>query len=129
MTKAKTVPVYNWQWGRDMQVSKRLHDYMAAHYYEEWHTGGGCMAWRKDLSDGGYLMITIDGTELGDWRGRNKKQYDLGRYDENGEAWVLAGAALTLAEAILLGDRLPYPWAGVPDILGEDSLRAIGWEG
>ena len=26
--------------------------------FEHWHTGGGCTAWRKELPDGRYLMIT-----------------------------------------------------------------------
>jgi len=28
--------------------------------FTEWHTGGGCMALRKDFADGTYFLITDD---------------------------------------------------------------------
>ena len=35
--------------------------------FEAWHTGGGCMAWRRETEAGYYVLITdLDGTGLGE---------------------------------------------------------------
>lgn len=105
MTKVDAV--YNWQWGRMAQVSKPLFDLMTSHGYEAQHTGGGCMAWEKPLPDGGWLMITVDGCELGEWKWRNKGGWDVGRYASDIGASVYWNTGVTLAEALRIAERLP----------------------
>lgn len=107
MTKVNAV--YNWQWGRMAQVSKSLFDYMTRHGYDAQHTGGGCMAWEKPLPDGGWLMITVDGCELGEWKNRRRPEWDVGRYAEDIGASVYWAGPATLAEALKIAERLPPP--------------------
>lgn len=36
----------------------KMNQTFLAHGFEIYHTGGGCMAWRKESSDGSYYLIT-----------------------------------------------------------------------
>jgi hypothetical protein len=50
--------------------------------FEVWETGGGCTAWRRELADGGYCLVTSAGGE-----GHEIAEGDLvivGFYDADG---------------------------------------------
>lgn len=102
---------YNWQWGRQVQVDKRMLALLTRHGYEAQHTGGGCMAWEKPLPCGGYLMITDGELGLGDWDERNLVQWYACRFHEDGDLWSEpeGGAFLTLADALAIAETLPEP--------------------
>ena len=62
--------------------------------FVEYHTGGGCMALQRELSHGGYQLITDDDANI-------PLEHDgvilLGTYDEDGEEVPHDGATLTFA--------------------------------
>lgn len=105
---------YNWQWGRNAQVDEELLDFMREHGYAAQHTGGGCMAWEKTLEDADerYVMITVDGVELGKWEDRDKAEWQVGIYTVEGDGWTLAYPFHTLADAVKIAEVLPWPNSG-----------------
>lgn len=117
--------VWNPQWGCDMHVERSLYERMAAAGYQTWHTGGGCMAWYKPLTEdeSEYLMITSE-SELGDHAGEDAKSghpifveasdYIVGRYHwadagMGDGGWCVWDKPMGAAEAIAMGERLPRP--------------------
>jgi hypothetical protein len=50
------------------------------------HTGGGCMAWEKNLPDGRYVWICDENNDLGE---RQDEPYLVGLYDANGQSETL----------------------------------------
>ena len=79
------------------------------------HTGGGCLAWRREGQGGTYLLLTtLDADINGD---PNAEQWIVGRYDDDGEGSV-AVEKLTLAQAVAAASRLPHPMR--PDGYGFD---------
>lgn len=79
---------------------------MLAAGYEAWHTGGGCMAWRRELPDGGHLLVTAgdDGLDADP----AEAAWCVGRYGAE-EGFAFVHARMTLADAIAAGPRLPAP--------------------
>ena len=54
--------------------------------FKPYHTGGGCMAMRKDLPNGDYLLLTTsDGIHIPD-KPEDAADAILGRYVSDGEA-------------------------------------------
>ena len=119
--------IFNPQWNRDMDVSDQLATYMEKNGYEPWHTGGGCMAWRKDEDKKGdaYTMITFVDVELGNWKDRDDPQWIVGRYvwTEDDESWVCCDDGLTLARAVEVGGLLPKPDRDEQRIVPEKDLN------
>lgn len=108
---SKVDAVYNPQWGRTVQVDSELMDKVREYGYGADHTGGGCMAWHKPLPDDGWICLTCYDVELGSWGKRNEHIWLVGRYNKDGDAWILL-SALSLEEALKLGERLPAPRNG-----------------
>ena len=52
--------------------------------FKEFHTGGGCTAYRKDSEEGGYILITNKGAEIP----RGGERVLVGRYDSQDEVLV-----------------------------------------
>jgi hypothetical protein len=107
MTKQQTVHVYNPQWGRNMDVSKRFHDHMASRFFAPSHTGGGCMAWERILDDGGWVWVTYNDS-LGSWEERDEAVWLVGRYSADGDSWITVQPS-TLADALGAATRIPDP--------------------
>lgn len=56
--------------------------------FEEYNTGGGCMALHRTFDDGRYILITDhDGPGIPDFKERGQL-FCIGAYDEDGEIWV-----------------------------------------
>lgn len=86
---------------------------MVAAGYTPYHTGGGCMAWRKDI-DRGYLLITTEDASID---GNAEDQiWMVGRYLEDGEEYGYITAAywigLDLQKATVIGPEIPLPKDG-----------------
>lgn len=59
---------------------------MAENGFEVWHTGGGCLAWGKNLAGGYTTMICDDGQGLlGEDSDTEKARWLGGVYDDDGE--------------------------------------------
>lgn len=72
--------------------------------YEIAHTGGGCLAWRKDLDNGEHLLIcTEDNTIDAD---PAAKEWLVGRHTDDGGMIEIDGAT-TLEDALRIADLLP----------------------
>jgi len=106
-----------------------LADTMKAHGYIPVHTGGGCMAWSKQLADTSALMITngdagIDGDP-------NAPIWVIGRYDDD-DGSVDVHATYTLAAAVAAASTLPPPRDRNGDTVQEsyetvsDAIAALG---
>jgi hypothetical protein len=74
--------------------------------YDVIHTGGGCLAWMRPLTDGGesYILITNDVDIEGD---PDAAEWVVGRY--NGDDFIDIDQGFTLADAIRIADQLPPP--------------------
>lgn len=80
-------------------VPAPLRDRMTASGFSPYHTGGGCMAWKRDDAEGGYWLISAEDAQL----------------DGNADAseWVVSHYAVN-------ADRTDETWAEVLDCtLGE----------
>lgn len=66
------------------------------------HTGGGCLAWRKELG-AYYVLICDEGNGLGD---RLDEKYLFGLYDSDGEEIGEGGTAPDLGAAIKAAESL-----------------------
>lgn len=97
-----------WAWlaSRESEVAPAVADQLRPAGYEVYHTGGGCLAWRRPLDEEGdsYLLITAGNDIAGD---PMAQEWDVGRYD--GDSWINLKASFTLAEAIVAAAALPMP--------------------
>lgn len=72
--------------------------------FEIAHTGGGCLAWRKDLDNGEYLLVcTEDNTIDAD---PAAKEWLVGRHSDDGGMVEIDGAT-TLEDALRIAELLP----------------------
>jgi hypothetical protein len=103
--------IYNPQWDKYMDVPLAFVAYMKANGFEPWHTGGGCMAWACDgLGDKAesFLLITVDGSSLGEWDKRDQALWNVGYYagGDDDDKWVCWNPNISLAEAIRIGTQV-----------------------
>lgn len=92
---------------------------MTSHGYELYHTGGGCMAWMREV-EGGYILITND--DAGVDSDADEVVWIVGRYLDGGEqggvvgdlqyGFVITGDYATLHDALARADTLPIPQDG-----------------
>lgn len=88
---------------REAAVRPTVAEPLRADGYEVYHTGGGCLAWRRDIGEDEYVLITwydsVDGDpEASEWL--------VGRYHEDG-GWINLDQLFTLREAMEVARKLP----------------------
>lgn len=102
--------------------NKALNDFLAQAGYAPWHTGGGCMAWRKDTGSGTYLMLANEDASLtGDFE---TAEWSVTRCSDLHEGFVALSASMLVREAVSIADRLPQPSQEQTYIGTEDLLPA-----
>jgi len=95
---------------------------MTGSNYQEYHTGGGCMAWHRDLDGGGHIWICTDDQDvLGD---PLRAQWLVGRYAPDDNGWVCCEQAFTLSRAMDLAGKLPDP-RGDERTLSAEEVAAL----
>lgn len=79
--------------------------------FEIYHTGGGCLALRKDDGDH-YWMITVNEDASIDGN-PEEAEWVVGRYFESEHAdafrWILLEEPITLAQALSVYAKMPEP--------------------
>jgi hypothetical protein len=98
-------------------MSKSTQLELAAQGFEIIETGGGCSAWRKNFTDGGYVLITCDAShEFQDDEG-----IVIGFYGKDDQQWQLFDAT-----AIVEGKR--FGDAGVLEKLRQADGAILYWQ-
>lgn len=112
MTEAR--PTF-WQWFDgivEAAPETTIGSIMVAAGYEVTHTGGGCLAWRKEAPNGGYALICDEGNGLGD---KLAETYLTGFYDVEGEFKDEdQGCVETLRDALIWCDQRIVANGGEP---------------
>lgn len=107
---------------REAAVRPTVAEPLRADGYEVCHTGGGCLAWRRDAGEDEYVLITwydsVDGDpEASEWL--------VGRYHVDG-GWINLDQLFTLREAMEVARKLPSARRADGSIIEElfDTLEA-----
>lgn len=88
---------------RETAVRPAVAEPLRADGYEVYHTGGGCLAWRRDIGEDEYVLITWYDSVDGD---PEAKEWLVGRYHEDG-GWINLDQLFTLREAMEIARKLP----------------------
>jgi hypothetical protein len=107
---------------REAAVRPTVAEPLRSEGYEVYPTGGGCLAWRRNVGEAEYVLITwfdsVDGDpEAGEWL--------VGRYHEDG-GWINLDQLFTLREAMEVARKLPSARRADGSIIEEifDTLEA-----
>ena len=96
--------IFNPQSNSAFEVDDELAAFMASHGFKPWHAGGGCFAWRRDLSFSNrwtpYDLITRGHDGLGSWAERGHAAWIVGRYDQECSEFIDSLGELTLHDCI-----------------------------
>ena len=96
--------IFNPQFNCAFEVDDELVAFMAGHGFKPWHAGGGCFAWRRDLSFPNgwtpYDLITLGHDELGSWAERSHAGWNVGRYDEECSEFIESPGEQSLQECL-----------------------------
>jgi hypothetical protein len=86
------------------EAKAAIRDQMHKAGYAEYHTGGGCVVWNKDIDQSRYPWTSTDDNDL--FGGPNANIWIAGTYSGHGENWLNV-TGLTLDEAVEILPRLP----------------------
>lgn len=81
-------------------------DIMGAAGYRTFPTGGGCMAWARDLEDGSRIWICTDDNDTDG--APDEAIWLVGRHDLDG-GFIVANGSYTLARAFEIAPLIPSP--------------------
>ena len=88
---------------REAAVRLTVAEPLRADGYEVYQPEGGCLAWRRDIGDDEYVLITWYDSVDGD---PETREWLVGRYHEDG-GWINLDQLFTLREAIEVARKLP----------------------
>ena len=91
--------------------------------FEPRHTGGGCVAWGKEIDDGSYLLLTADDDGID--ADPSSEVWSVGRYADEG--FVSLEDPMTLRDCLLASELIPAPVGeeeNYPDVEAAVASRA-----
>lgn len=94
--------------------------------FEAISTGGGFWAWYRKESDETHTLITwSDDIELGAWKNRDRRDWQVGRYrDEATCDFLCVEERVTLSRAIELAGLIPAPKEGEQQYPHDGDLQS-----
>lgn len=75
--------------------------------FDVWHMGGGCMAWGRNLPEGGYVLVCSENNDI--TTDATAPEWIIGRYSDDGQTWVITARGATLAEVLAFDVPEPDP--------------------